>query len=243
MRQPVAIVQARMGSSRLPGKIFAPLLGKPVLHWVLTRLRRSRYLSEVVVATSDDVKDDQVETWCALQGWRCLRGSQDDVLGRYHMAAASVDADPIVRICADNPFIDPVLVDLALTTWSCLYPGPDYLSNCLRPSYPVGLLVEVFSRPALERAHAEDVNPAWREHVTPYLVRNPERFRQFGLEHPQDFSAHRWTLDTEDDLAYLRQLAAAMGRDDFVWTEALRAAEAHPEWRVLNSHVEQRQVD
>ena len=178
----VAIIQARMGSTRLPGKVLLDLAGEPMLARVVHRVQRAASLQEVIVATTVQPADDAITQLCAGRGWPCARGSQDDVLDRYYQAATASQADVVVRITSDCPLIEPDVIDQVVGALLAGQPEVDYASNVQPPrTFPRGLDVEVIRFDALERAWREDVDPAWREHVTPYLYRHPERFRIHGV--------------------------------------------------------------
>lgn len=235
----VAIIQARMGSSRLPGKILRPMAGVPMLAHVVNRARQAATLDDVVLATTTEPADDVVEALCAARGWPCFRGSQDDVLDRYYQAARCFRADVVVRLTGDCPLIDPELIDQVVSTFR--KHRPDYASNVLPPrTYPRGLDTEVFSFAALECAWREDGNPAWREHVTPYLHQSPDRFRLLRVPADDDYSHHRWTVDTAEDYALAVRIHEAFGRDNFGWRDILDLANRHSEWGEMNRHVIQR---
>jgi spore coat polysaccharide biosynthesis protein SpsF len=241
LRRTVAIIQARTGSSRLPGKVLMPLLGIPILTHIVERTRRAHLVDEVVVATTGLPSDDAIESLARTSGWALVRGSETDLLDRYLAAARAHAAEIVVRITSDCPLIDPELIDdvvRALTETAA-----DYASNSLEPrTYPRGLDVEAMTRETLERAAIEDTNQARREHATPYIYRHPERFRLRGIANPVDLSDHRWTVDTPEDFALVRRIYDALGRDDFGWREALAVVEAHPEWSDINRHVRQKTV-
>ena len=239
----VAIVQARMGSARLPGKILADLAGEPMLARVVARVGRAAGLAEVIVATTDEPADDAVATLAALRGWRCVRGSRDDVLSRYIKAAETTIADAFVRITADCPLADPAVIDAHLAAFAAP-PAVDYASNTLPPrSFPRGLDVEVIGSEALHAAGRDDDAPASREHVTPFIYRHPERFRLRPVRHADDLSAYRVTVDTSEDLALVREIYRHFGgRDDFSWLDAVAVLRARPEWVELNRHVAQREA-
>jgi spore coat polysaccharide biosynthesis protein SpsF len=238
----VAIIQARMGSTRLPGKIMQNLDGAPVLVRCVERTRRVATLDAVIVATTEEPADDGVVALCRERDYPCTRGSQDDVLDRYYRAAQQYHADIIVRITSDCPLIEPTVIDSVVHGFyatSC-----DYASNTLPPrNYPRGLDVEVFRFDALARAWREDQNPAWREHVTPYIYRHPELFTLHTVVNDVDYSHMRWTVDTPEDLAFVRKIYEAFdGRDDFTWHEVLHLLEQHPEWLDINRNVPQKEV-
>ena len=236
----VAIIQARMSSTRLPGKVLLDVAGKPMLSRVVERARRARTLDLVGVATSTDASDDRLEAFCQVAGVPCYRGSLTDVLDRYHAAARQWQADVIVRITSDCPLIDPGVIDRVVTDFRA-GTAVDYVSNVIPTrTFPRGLDVEVFSAAALGRAWREDGDPAWREHVTPLLYRRPDLFRTRCVVNDADHSGHRWTVDTPDDLELVRRVYAAFGNDRFAWAEVLALLERRPDWVDINAHVEQK---
>lgn len=235
----VAIIQARMGSTRLPGKVLMDLGGETVLSRVLNRVQRTTLVDQVIVATTTVLQDDVIVQACLERGIRSFRGSEDDVLGRYYHAAVESGADVVVRITSDCPLIDPQVIDATIRLFT--NQGCDYASNVFPRTYPRGLDVEVFSSDALGRAWQEARSLHEREHVTPYLYEHPARFRQVSLRAAKDYSRHRWTLDTPEDLQLLRAIYARMGnRNDFSWTAVLDLLEREPELGDLNSHVMQK---
>lgn len=237
----VAIIQARMGSTRLPGKVMLPLLGEPVLTHILRRAERARSLDEVVVATTTLPEDEAIVELAEAAGRPVVRGSATDLLDRYLAAARDNDAEVIVRITSDCPLIDPELIDLVVDAFRAN--DVDYASNMLRPfTFPQGLAVEVVRRAALERAGREDRDPAWREHATPYIYRHPELFSLHRVAADRDHAERRWTLDTPDDYALIERIYEAIGRDDFDWREALAVVEANPSWGSSNWAVVQKAV-
>lgn len=208
----VAVVQARMSSTRLPGKVLATLGDCSVLELLLRRLARSGELDGIVVATSTDPSDDAIEREGERLSVRVLRGSLTDVLGRYLEASASTGADAVVRITADCPLTDPEVVDQVVALWRDS--GADYVTNTLEPrSYPDGLDVEVISAPALARVGELAHEAADREHVTPYIRRHPEKFPSRGLHLDPSHGDVRVTLDTPEDLHSLRRLIDQVGAD------------------------------
>ncbi len=235
----VAIIQARCGSTRLPRKVLAPILDRPMLWWVVTRVRAARLVDEVVVATTTRSEDDELEALCQRERWCCFRGSEMDVLDRYHGAAREYGAKVVVRITSDCPLIDPDVVDLVIATFKAGVPAVDYASNCQRRTYPRGLDTEVFSEGALERAWREDKRPDWREHVTPYIYRGGG-FRLAAVANTTDFSAHRWTVDTPEDLQFVRTVCKHLGRKTFSWRQLLAVLHENPDWVQLNASVHQK---
>jgi spore coat polysaccharide biosynthesis protein SpsF len=236
----VAIVQGRMGSRRLPGKVLAEIQGSPLLARMLDRLARAEQLDEVAVATTHLPEDDPVAELCGARGTRCVRGHPTDVLDRYHQAADETDAEVIVRLTGDCPLIDPELVDLCLRTYLEADPPVDLVVNRLPwdRSYPIGLDTEVFGRAALEIAWREAKAPHQREHVVPFLYENPARFTMIVLEADGDYGAYRWTVDVPQDLEVVRRIYAAFGgRDDFGWRDVLGLMERDPALAAINAGV------
>jgi spore coat polysaccharide biosynthesis protein SpsF len=239
----VAIVQARMGSTRLPGKVLAPLAGEPMLRRVMTRVSRARCVDEALVATTVQPEDDELASLCADWNLPVWRGSEEDVLDRYHGAADLTAADAVVRITADCPFIDPDVIDRVVDAYTKVRPQVDYASNVNpRRTYPRGLDVEVISRDALERAWREDDDLASREHVTPYIWRQPERFRLYNVLGGCDMSRYRWTVDVPEDLLLAQVVYDHFGHHRFAWTDVLALQRERPELRRLNAHVVQKSV-
>jgi len=237
----IAVIQARMGSSRLPGKVLLPLIGRPILAHVVKRTARAQRLDGFVVATTADTADDPIADLAAREGWPLVRGSVDDLLDRYVMAARAEGANVVVRVTADCPLIDPGIIDDTIEAFGA--GDCDYAATGLEPrTFPRGLDVEVIARAALEQAWREDADPAWREHATPYIYRHPDRFRICPVVSEDDRSAHRWTVDAAEDYELVRRIYDAFGRDDFTWREALAVVEAHPDWSELNRNVVQKVV-
>lgn len=241
MVKTVAIVQARMGSTRLPGKVMQDIGGETMLARVVRRARRAVRLDELLVATSTNSGDDVLVAECARLGVACARGSEDDVLDRYYCAATSHDASRIVRITADCPLIDPDLVDEVIARFE--QSDADYASNTLERTFPRGLDTEVVSAVALARAWREAREPYQRAHVTAFLYEHPEIFRLAGLRADADYSALRWTVDTPDDLALVRAIYMRLGNDDHAsWRAVLDLVEAKPELTEMNRSIRQKEL-
>ena len=235
----VAIVQARMGSTRLPGKVLMDLRGKTVLARVVDRLRHAKLVDEITVATTDSVADDAIVRECGQLKVQYFRGSEDDVLDRYYQAARSFAAGAIVRITSDCPLIDGEIVDATIRIFQ--RERGDYASNVFPRTYPRGLDTEVFTVAALEQAWRNAHNPHEREHVTPYFYQHPELFSLVSQRGHTDHSRYRWTLDTAEDLELLRNIYARFDdREDFSWYEAVQLMRREPELAERNAHVLQR---
>ncbi len=241
----VGIIQARMGSSRLPGKVLLDIAGEPMLVRVFERTRRAKSLDIVVIATTAQPEDQPVMTLCDARGYPCFRGSARDVLDRYYQAALVFYAAVVVRITADCPVIDADVIDHTVGEFQRA--GVDFAANRLPPpwkrSYPVGLDTEVCTFQALELAWQEAKQPYQREHVMPYLYQEEGRFRTLVLHHDPDYGHLRWTVDTPEDLALMRQIYAHFGgRDDFSWLEILSLLERNPELSKINASVRPKNV-
>ena len=239
----VAIIQARMGSSRLPGKVMMDLAGAPMLARVTARVQRASTLNDVAIATTTAPQDDVIERWAKRHGWPLFRGSEEDVLDRYYQAAKAFNAEIIVRVTADCPLIDPVVIDAVVQELLERQPEIEYASNVFpRRTYPRGLDVEAFRFDTLERIWREDLNPAWREHVTPYIHRNSKIFRTYNLCYPKDLSHFRWTVDTMEDYILAYFIYDTLQHDEFSWQEVLELLKERPEWVNINKHVLQKLV-
>lgn len=237
----VAIIQARMGSTRLPGKILRPLAGEPVLLRVIERVRASNSFDEIVVATTVRDIDDPAADAAADFGATVVRGDESDVLSRYGLGAKVSAADAIMRITADCPLIDPDVLGAMVGLFRT--GDADLVSNCVRRTFPRGLDAELFSRSALDIMLAEATAPAEREHVTPYLYANPDRFCIVSYEGARDYSDYRLTLDTPEDFDLLDRIFAAADDPDTIRLAGVLALfDAHPEWRSINAHIEQKKI-
>ena len=235
----VAIVQARMGSTRLPGKVLMPIGGVPMIELLLTRLARSTEVDKIVVATSVDPQNDPLVEHVRALGHACERGSELDVLDRFVKAVSANPADIVVRITGDCPLVDPALVDEAIHAFKAS--GADYLSNTAPPTWPDGLDVEVFSAAALERAGREAHEAYDREHVTPYL-RTVGRFTQASLCNPEDWSSLRWTVDERADFEVISKVFHHFGTSaEFGWSDVLALQQRQPELFASNETLSRNQ--
>ncbi|CAK0767029.1 spore coat polysaccharide biosynthesis protein SpsF [Gammaproteobacteria bacterium] len=237
----IIIIQARLNSTRLPGKVLLDIAGNTLLGRVVHRAARAGRVDQVVVATTTNPQDDAIIMECVRLGVPCLRGEELDVLARYRSAATASNAAAIVRITADCPFIDPQIIDNVVAEFHAH--DVDYASNTQIRCWPRGLDVEIFTRAALERAW-EEAHASWeRVHVTPYIYQHPEIFRIHAVVAEEDYSHLRWTVDTAEDLALTRTLYQHLnGRDDFNWREALAVVERIPELAEINRQVRQKSL-
>ncbi|VAV86490.1 Spore coat polysaccharide biosynthesis protein spsF [hydrothermal vent metagenome] len=229
-----------MTSTRLPGKILKSVCGRSLLDYHVSRLQQSRLIDRLVVATTINLTDDPVEYYCISKKIACVRGSEDDVLSRYALAVQEYSADVIVRVTSDCPLIDPVLLDQVIRYFLDHQDQYDYVTLGEK-DYPRGLDVEVFSRNALETAHAEAKASHEREHVTPYIYGEGSPFR-CAIFHSRETSGHhRWCVDEPADFDLIAKILTSFaGGDDFSWQECLARVEENPDWFALNSDVEQK---
>ena len=234
----VAIIQARMGSTRLPGKVLKDLAGEPMLTRVVHRTCRAKTLDKVVVATTTQPTDDVIVQLCETQGWDYFRGSEEDVLDRYYRAALAYAAEVVVRITSDCPLIEPEVIDEVVQEFLERQPHVDYACTHLpQRTFPLGVDLQVMRFDALERAWREDQNPARREHVVSYFDYKQELFCIHSVTSATDYSYMRWTVDWPEDLAFVRQIFDHFGHDHFSWHDVLAVLEKYPEWLEINRHV------
>ncbi len=244
--EPLVIIQARMGATRLPGKVLLDLCGKSVLHHVVERVQACPKVKCVVVATTQNENDEAIEKEAKHIRADCFRGSETDVLDRFYQTARVFSGDPVVRITADCPLLDPVLLTSMLEAYEKLW-SPNtllYLSNVQERTFPRGLDIEIFSRQALQQAWEKAKEPGEREHVTPYIYRNPEQFLLHNFSQEEDLSHLRWTLDTPDDLILIREIFEALYNEKvgtvFSTRDVLDLLEKNPELQTLNAHIQQK---
>ena len=235
MSKIVVIIQARMNSSRLPGKVLALVAGKPIIKVIIERLRKAKTISDLVVATTTHHSDDKLECFLKKEKINYYRGSQVDVLDRYVKTAKRFHADIIVRITGDCPLVDPQLVDLCVTSF--VAQKVDYLSNTNPPSYPDGLDIEIFTLEALQKAADEAVADSQREHVTPYIYQSG-KFNTTNFLSQCDFSSERWTVDESEDLAVVDDIFKHFyPRIDFCWHEVMELTKKDPKIFLRNQHL------
>jgi spore coat polysaccharide biosynthesis protein SpsF len=238
----IAVIQARMGSSRLPGKVLADIAGRSMLEHVFDRVRCVSGLHEVVVATTMAPGDQAIVKECGHIGAPVFRGSENDVLDRYVRASRRYNADAVVRVTADCPLLDPSESDRVVQAF--LASSIDLAANDLKPTYPVGLGTEVIRASALEAAWREAKEAYERQHVTPFILHRPERFRLVNVASPSDYSHLRWTVDTHEDLDFVRALFARLeGSEIFGWREVLGVLAREPALLGLNRDVRQKAME
>jgi len=231
----IAIVQARMGSTRFPDKVMRPINGVPMIELLLRRLARAKRIDRIILATSDDPHNQPLADHARSLGYEVFRGSENDVLDRFYQAAKPHQPEAVVRITGDCPLIDPDLVDQVIAARE--EQGVDYLSNTLPLSYPDGLDTEVFSFRALERAVRQATKPAEREHVTPF-IRESGLFKTGNFAYAEDHSMERWTVDEAADFEVIAAVFNYFHpRNDFSWQEVLALRRAQPALFQANQHL------
>lgn len=236
------IVQARLGSTRLPGKIMKEVMGRPLLDYLIERLKGVLLADEIVVATTKNPKDIQIIDYCLKGSISYFSGSEQNVLDRYYQAATQFHGDVIVRITADCPLIDPGLIDILIRRFLELQPSCDYLSNTLNRTYPRGMDIEVFSYAALQLAAARAALPSDKEHVTPYIYCHPELFKIVQYTQGINESNYRWTVDTPEDLELVAKILENLYPEcpRFTLGDLLNLLKKYPEWSRINAHIEQK---
>jgi len=238
----VAIIQARMSSTRLPGKVMRDIAGQSMLSHAVRRTQSSSRVNEVVVATTVESSDDIIVEECRRIGVAVFRGSHDDVLDRYFRAAVLHQADAIVRITSDCPLTDPALVDEHVRCLEERWQEVDFVTKLMRETFPLGLAVEVMPFDVLARMQRMTTTPQLREHVTTLAYVKPEWFVVDHVLNDTNLASMRWTVDTLEDLELVRNIFTELGPESLSWRDALRAFNQHPEWQEINRHVRQKSL-
>jgi spore coat polysaccharide biosynthesis protein SpsF len=237
------IVQARMGSTRFPGKVLKEIQGKSLLELQFNRLKRSQKVDTVIIATSEENIDDCIAELCENLGIPCFRGSEKDVLERYYLAAKHYDLDVIIRTNGDCPFIDATVIDKLIGIWQLNFPKLDYVSNILEETFPLGMHIEVFSLSTIKRALDESIADEEREHVTAYIYRNTQKFNVLNVRNEQDLSSYRWTVDYPEDFMFVEEIYKRFSVDDssFGMHDIVTLLKKEPELMKINSYYKKKQ--
>lgn len=234
----IAIIQARTGSTRLPGKILADIAGKPLLVHVVNRVQASKTIDDIVIATTTCMEDTPVRELAFALGVKIYSGNAEDVLDRFYQAARQFSADIVVRITSDDPFKDPEVID-KITSYLITHNELDYVSNTIEPTYPEGLDVEAFRFRVLERAWQEARLPSEREHVTPYIWKNPNKFKIENIKNSIDYSHLRWTIDYYEDLCFAREIYNRLNdKNVFLMQDILGVIQTELDLIRINSNIE-----
>lgn len=238
----VLIIQARMNSKRFPGKVLKPILGRPMLEYLIERVKRVNEVNEIALATTENDNDAPVVNLGRRQGITVFQGSEADVLSRFYGAAKLCHADAVIRVTGDCPLIDPKVISKVIRLFQKKSKQVDYVSNVLKRTYPRGMDTEVFSFAALEDAHQSAQFQYDREHVTPFIYKHSDRYRLANVEYSMNLSHHRWTVDTPEDFELIQRIVSAFCPSNPIFTleDILELIEAHPEWEIFNAHITQK---
>jgi spore coat polysaccharide biosynthesis protein SpsF (cytidylyltransferase family) len=235
-----AIFQVRMGATRLPKKMLKTILGKPLLWHVVQRVKKARSVDQIVLATTTNKEDNQIVKFAKKMKLSYYRGSTEDVLDRFYKAAKKFNSDIIIRITPDDPFKDPHIID-NFTKFFLKTQGLrlDYLSNTIRPTYPEGLDIEIFTFKALEKVWQEAKKPSEREHVTPYIWKNPKKFKIKNLSYKKNLSQLRWTIDYPEDLRFTREIYKRLyyKKKIFLMEDVLKLLTKEPKLTEINRGI------
>ncbi|HDT6579571.1 TPA: glycosyltransferase family protein [Bacillus cereus] len=239
-----AIIQARMDSSRFPGKILKKVLGKTLLEYQIERIKESKIINEIIIATTTKESDNQIVQLCQQLLVPYYRGPEEDVLSRYYEAATEFNIDVIVRLTSDCPIIDPNVINKVVGHYLENRNQYDYVSNTLKRTYPRGMDTEVMSYKALKRAYEESGELMYREHVTTYIYNHPNQFKLWNISNCKDESKHRWTVDTVEDFELIEKIISTLYPEDnfFHMSDVLNVINKNPTWFDINSHIEQKYV-
>jgi spore coat polysaccharide biosynthesis protein SpsF len=239
----IAIVQARYGSTRLPGKIFYEISNKPMLWHVINRLSYSKLIDRIVIATTTDEEDNLTEKFCFNNNLDYYRGSSENVLARYFESAKKFNADIIIRITSDCPLIDSAIIDEMLNIF-INEEKVDYLSNVHERTFPRGLDTEIFSIQALEKSYMNASEKFEKEHVTPFIYSHPELFAIKNYKYKLDLSYHRWTVDTEEDFQLITEIYNHLYNPEknFLFDDILKLFDKYPELLKINENIKQKSL-
>ena len=242
----IAIIQARMGSTRLPGKVMMKVSGSTVLEHVITRVAQSKSIDEIIIATTTKLDDDIIVEESKRLGIKYYRGSEEDVLSRYYYAAKENNADVVIRITSDCPLIDSEIIDRMMYKFKELYDDDkvDYLSNTIERTFPRGLDVEIFLFEILEQTFYNAEKAYEREHVTPYIYESSDKFKVIGYKSDINYSHHRWTLDTPEDFELINKIYVKLYNENklIAFDDIINYFKLHPEYLQINSKIDQKKL-
>lgn len=237
-----AVIQARMGATRMPGKVMLGIEGEPMIWHVIDRIKKAKKINEIILAIPDTKENDILEKFAKHNNTKYFRGSEKDVLYRYYCAAKEFKIDTILRITSDCPLVDPELVDLLIEKH--LNSGADYVSNVQKRTFPKGLDIEVFTFDALEKAHKEGKKNSNREHVTLYIREHPGIFRCVNIENNKDLSRMRWTVDETKDLEFVREIYKRLYKREkiFLMDDVLNILKENPQLLKINGGIKRKKI-
>lgn len=241
----VIINQARMTSTRLPAKVLKQVLSKPLLEYQIERLQRVKLADQIVIATTTNDTDQPIIDLCDRLSVTSYRGSEDDVLARYHGAAIAHQADAVVRVTSDCPIIDPQVIDQVIRFYLDKHSEYDYVSNCLERTYPRGMDTEIFSFKVLDEAFKQATTQADREHVTPFIYRQPNRYKLGQVNYFENQGDYRWTVDMPEDFELIKKIIENLYpfSPDFTLEDCLSLLFQNPDWNMINKHIEQKLME
>ncbi|PFH87226.1 glycosyltransferase family protein [Bacillus sp. AFS088145] len=240
----VAIIQARMGSTRLPGKVLLKVLNKPLLAYQVERVKRSKLINEIVIATTTKDLDQEIVDFCELMSMSYYRGSEDDVLSRYYEAATIFKADIVVRITSDCPLIDPKIIDQVINEFMINMKQIDYASNTVQRSFPIGMDIEVMSYSLIESINRINLVQPFREHVTPYVYKSGNFIIRQVLQET-DKSHLRLTVDTPEDFILISNVIEELYPKNpfFTLQDLYDLFDKKPELLMINHHIKQKKIE
>ncbi len=244
MKRVVIIIQARMTSTRLPGKVMKRVLGKPLLAYLIERVSRVKNAAQLVIATTKNKDDDVITGFCKENRVLVYRGKEHDVLSRFYEAAVTYSADVVVRLTADCPLLDPVIIDSVIAHYLENEGKFDYVSNTQQRTFPRGMDVEVFSFDALAEAFYYSEIEGEREHVTPYIYNNVDKYTLGGVVCEKNLSQYRLTVDTEEDFQLIDKILTTLYPENTTFTmwDVMRLLGRYPEWNKINEDVKQKKT-
>jgi len=233
--KPIAIIQVRMGSTRLPGKVLKKLNGITILESLLNQLNYSRLLNDKIIATTLNSEDDVIVNFCESKGIKCFRGSVNDVLDRYHKCAKKFSINTIIRITSDCPLMDPQVVDDVIDFY--LKNSYDYVNNFYKRTYPYGNDVEIFSLKVLEKVWEKATKLSEREHVTPYIYNNPDEFSLGWIENKENLSEFHWTVDRKEDLIFVQKIFKKISKRPILMKDIIDVIKDDPSLLEINKNT------
>jgi len=227
------IIQARMGSSRLPGKVLKELEdGKSILFYLLKQIKHCKFIDKIVIATTDLDEDDKISNFAESEGLEVFRGNEENVLERYYKCAKKFKLTTIVRITGDCPLIDPQIVDMVIKKYK--ENTYDYVTNCLKRTFPYGTEVEIFSFNSLENAHKNAELPSEKEHVTPYIRNHENKFKIFNIENKENVSNYRWVVDEKNDFELVKKIVSKIKTSPILMSDILMLLKSEPNLKKIN---------
>jgi len=234
------IIQARTGSTRCPGKVMKKIVGKTILELLIERLKPSKYIDEIIVATTNKPRDNVIVDLCVKNNISFFRGSEDDVLDRYYQCAKQLNIDVIVRATSDNPLADYRMMDKIIEEFMKHLPDIDLVANDIPFTFPIGLNMHIMSLAALEKEHKETADKHDREDVVLYIIDNPTKFKVVSIHSEVNLSSERWTLDYEEDYEFIKKVFEALYKEGecFDMHQIIEYLNKNPEVRKINKHLE-----